>query len=118
MRNAPLRLSAKARRIVTDERNELILSAATPWEIAIKVALGKLKLPCSIEEFVVTRTVATRVTPLQITQLHAIESAGLPFHHRDPFDRVLVAQARLEGVPLLTSDPVFEECELERLRGA
>jgi PIN domain nuclease of toxin-antitoxin system len=118
MRNAPMRLSARARRILTDERNELLLSAATPWEIAIKVAIGKLRLPCSVEEFVSTRVVATRVTPLPITQLHAIESAGLPPHHRDPFDRVLVAQARLERAPLMSSDDVFHAYDVEVLRAS
>lgn len=113
-----MRLSARARRILTDERNELLLSAATPWEIAIKVAIGKLRLPCSVEEFVSTRVVATRVTPLPITQLHAIESAGLPPHHRDPFDRVLVAQARLERAPLMSSDDVFHAYDVEVLRAS
>ena len=113
MRNAPTRLTARARRILTDERNELVLSAATPWEIAIKVAVGKLRLPGSVEEFVSTRTAATRVTPLPITQLHAIESAALPQHHRDPFDRVLVAQARLERLPLMSTDDVFRAYDVD-----
>ena len=115
MRNAPARLTAKARRILTSERNELVLSAATAWEIGIKVAIGKLRLPCSVEEFVSTRSAATRVTPLPITQLHAIESAALPQHHRDPFDRVLVAQARLENLPLMSTDDVFESYDVEVL---
>lgn len=113
MRNAPARLNAKARRILTDERNELVLSAATPWEIAIKVGVGKLRLPCSVEEFVSTRSAATRMTPLPITQLHAIESAALPPHHRDPFDRVLVAQARLETLRLMSTDDVFESYDVD-----
>ena len=115
MRNAPTRLSAKTRRILTNERNELVLSAVTPWEIAIKVSLGKLKVPCSVEEFVSTRAAATRVTPLPITQVHAIASTELPLHHRDPFDRVLVAQSRLEGIPLVSNDEVFERYDVEVL---
>jgi PIN domain nuclease of toxin-antitoxin system len=118
MRNAPTRLSPRARRILTTERNELVLSAATPWEIAIKVAIGKLRLPCSVEEFVSTRASATRVTPLPITQVHAIESAGLPPHHRDPFDRVLVAQARLEHIPILSTDHGLEAYDVEVLRAS
>jgi PIN domain nuclease of toxin-antitoxin system len=89
-----------------------VLSAATCWEIAIK-ALGRLKLPCSVEEFVSTRTATTRVTPLPITQVHAVHSAELPLHHRDPFDRVLVAQARLEGMPLMSTDEVFRAYDVE-----
>jgi PIN domain nuclease of toxin-antitoxin system len=107
MRTAPARLSADVRRILIAEENELLLSAATPWEIALKVAAGKLTLPCDVEEFVTTRVATTRVTPLAITYLHAIESAALPMHHRDPFDRVLIAQARIEGVPIITADSVF-----------
>ena len=115
MRSAPARLSRRARRILTDERNEIVLSAATAWEITLKVAIGKLRLPCPVEEFVVTRAVATRVTPLPITQLHVIESAGLPLHHRDPFDRVLVARAHLEGMPLMSADQVFEAYDVKML---
>ena len=113
MRAAPQRLSAHAQKIIMAERNELLLSAATPWEIAIKVAAGKLMLPCSIEEFVTSRVAATRVTPLAITYLHGIESALLPMHHRDPFDRVIIAQARIEGVPLMTSDNVFASYDVK-----
>lgn len=115
MRNAPTRLSARARRILMNQRNELVLSAATPWEIAIKVSLGKLRLPCSVEEFVSTRAAATRVRPLPITQVHAVASAELPLHHRDPFDRVLVAQAHLEGIPLMSNDEVFKAYDVEVL---
>ena len=77
MRAAPARLSAKAGRLLRDERTELFLSAASAWEIAVKVSLGKLRLPCGVEEFVVTRAAATGVTALPITQFHAIESAIL-----------------------------------------
>jgi len=113
MRTAPERLTPRARRMLQDERNDLFLSAVTPWEIAIKVALGKLRLPCPVEEFISARTVATRVTPLPITQLHAIESAELPQHHRDPFDRVLVAQARLETTRLMSTDEVFASYDVD-----
>lgn len=108
-------LSAKVRRLLIDERNELMLSAAVPWEIAIKESIGKLRLPCSVEEFVASRTAATRVTPLPITQVHAVASARLPLHHRDPFDRVLVAQARLERVPLVTTDEALDAYDVEIL---
>lgn len=107
MRMAPARLSASAQRILVAEETEILLSAATPWEIALKVAAGKLTLPCSVEEFVTTRMAATRATPLAITHLHAMESATLPMLHRDPFDRVLIAQARIEGVPLMSADAIF-----------
>jgi PIN domain nuclease of toxin-antitoxin system len=112
MRSAPQRFSTKVKRLLSDPDSELILSAVVPWEIAIKTRLGKLRLPCSVEEYVATRAAATRVSPLPITQLHAIESTQLPLHHQDPFDRVLVAQARIEQVPIVTADSVFDEYEV------
>lgn len=118
MVTAPERLRAPARRALVDERNTLLLSAATPWEVAIKVATGKLRLPSPIEDFVAQHALATRVTPLPIQQLHAMESAALPAHHRDPFDRVLVAQARLEDAVLVTSDRVFRLYGISLLQAA
>jgi PIN domain nuclease of toxin-antitoxin system len=115
MRMAPGRLSTSARKLVANRRNQLVLSAASPWEIAIKASAGKLRLPCSVEEFVLTRSAATEITPLPITQLHAIESASLPAHHKDPFDRVLIAQARLEKIPLLTADRALAAYDVEIL---
>lgn len=115
MRSAPARLSEATKELLRDEETELLLSAATPWEIAIKVAVGKLRLPCSVEEYVTSRATATRVTPLPITSLHAIESALLPMHHRDPFDRVIVAQARLERVPVVTADEKLAAYDVELL---
>jgi PIN domain nuclease of toxin-antitoxin system len=116
MRSAPRRLSARVRRQLEDERNDLLLSAAVPWEIALKVRLGKLRLPCDVEEYVGTRTAETRVTPLPITQLHAMESAALPLHHLDPFDRILIAQARLESVAILSADSAFDAYDVKLIR--
>ncbi len=116
MRSAPKRMSAKVRRQLEDERNVLLLSAAVPWEIALKVRLGKLRLPCGVEEFVTTRSAETRVTPLPITQLHAMESAALPLHHLDPFDRILIAQARVESVAILSADSAFDAYDVKLLR--
>jgi PIN domain nuclease of toxin-antitoxin system len=115
MRHAPDRLKPKIRRLLQSDRNELVLSAATAWEIAIKVAGGRLRLSCGVEEFVTTRSTATRVTPLAITHVHAIESAALPLHHRDPFDRILIAQARLESIPLMSADAVFDAYDVRVL---
>jgi PIN domain nuclease of toxin-antitoxin system len=116
MRSAPKRLSAKVRRHLEDERNVLLLSAAVPWEIALEVRLGKLRLPCAVEDYVTTRSAETRVTPLPITQLHAMESAALPLHHLDPFDRILIAQARLESVAVLSADSAFAAYDVKLLR--
>lgn len=109
LRMHPERLSRRVRDRIASGDDELLLSAATPWEMAIKVALGKLRLPCPVEEFVRTRSAALRISALPITQLHAIASAELPMHHRDPFDRVIIAQARLEDAAVLTSDRAFRK---------
>lgn len=116
MRAAPSRFSRKVSALLVDPKTELLLSAATPWEIAIKVAIGKLSLPCSVEEYVASRSAALRMTHFPITHLHAVESATLPPHHRDPFDRVLIAQARLEGVPIMAADRIFDAYEVQILR--
>lgn len=112
-RHAPERLNDAARRIFEDPEAELWLSAASSWEIAIKVAVGKLRLPEPPLEFVSSRIAEQALTPLPIQHVHAVAVAALPPHHRDPFDRMLVAQSRIEGIPLLTADPAFAPYDVE-----
>jgi PIN domain nuclease of toxin-antitoxin system len=99
--DSPL-LSDEARQAITDGHNIVFVSAATAWEIAIKRAIGKLRTPAGdyLEELRVHR-----FTALDITSEHALAVEMLPPHHRDPFDRMLVAQARLEKLTLVTHDP-------------
>jgi len=94
-------------RVVAPEQ-EVVLSAASSWEIAIKYALGKLPLPEPPGEYVPSRIAASGTSPLPVEHRHALHVASLPHYHRDPFDRLLVAQSRVEGLALLTSDPAFE----------
>lgn len=103
----PARLGARARAAILDTGNELLLSAASSWEIAIKYGLGKLSLPQPPQAYVPDRVAATGVIPLAIEHSHALAVAALPRHHRDPFDRLLIAQAQLEKVPIMTSDSAF-----------
>lgn len=103
----PARLSPEARRVVAARRNTIYLSAASAWEIVIKCALGKLSLPEPAQAFVPSRMASQGLTPLPITHAHALRVASLPVIHRDPFDRILVAQALVERVPILTADPVL-----------
>ena len=105
---APDRLSPAARRLVASEENELVLSAASSWEIAIKHALGKLKLPGAPADLVPEWMTRTGVTPLAVLHRHALYVASLPPHHRDPFDRLLVAQAQIEDLAVLTADRQFD----------
>lgn len=89
----------------------VLVSAVSVWEASIKSSLGKLKLPTSIEEGVA----ASGFEKLPISFSHAAGVADLPFHHRDPFDRLLIAQARVEGVVLVTHDRSFENYPVEIL---
>ncbi len=99
------RLSRTARDFIRDGTNDLILSAATAWEIAIKHAKGQLELPEHPEPYLALRIALDRLEPLPIGLSHAIRAGALPPIHRDPFDRLLVAQSQLEDLPILTPDP-------------
>src|SRR2546426_12539641 len=110
---SPERLSKRARFRVQDESNELLLSAASAWEISIKWALGKLTLPSIPAEFVPGQLAVTKTYPLAIQHSHALRVAQLPHHHSDPFDRILVAQAQIEKIPILTGDPHFKAYDVE-----
>jgi len=111
----PDRLSRKARSLVASTTHELFLSAASAWEIAIKHGLGKLELPSSPTEFVPAQMRETGVHPLPIRHGHALRVADLPTHHRDPFDRLLVAQALEEELPILSADRVFDRYATKRV---
>jgi len=113
MQSAPGRLGGRSLAIVADPQNELLLSAASSWEIAIKYALGKLALPAPPPEYVPSRMQASGTDALPITHAHALQVASLPGHHRDPFDRLLVAQAQVESLPILTADPQIGRYEVE-----
>ena len=116
MLRSPERFSPQGRQRVTAPANDLLLSAASAWEIAIKYSLGRLRLPMEPAAYVPSRLVATRTSPLAIQHTHALRVAQLPLHHRDPFDRLLIAQAQLEGIPILTSDVQFAPYDVEVLR--
>jgi PIN domain nuclease of toxin-antitoxin system len=99
------RLSAQARKVIRDKRNELLFSAASGWEIAIKARLGRLQLPDDLEQFIVTQLSINTMSVLPIQLNHALHVYTLPDHHRDPFDRMLVAQSQVEELPIVTADP-------------
>jgi PIN domain nuclease of toxin-antitoxin system len=107
-RGEPSRLAAEVRsRISTADL--VFVSVASAWEAAIKVALGRLELPDTVEAGVL----ASGFEKLLISFSHTERAAGLPFHHRDPFDRMLVAQAQAEGLALVTHDRLLEPYEVE-----
>ncbi len=109
---APDRLSASSRALLESTENELYLSAASAWEIAIKHARGRLELPEPPSGYVPSRMTLLRTLPLSVEHAHALQVSLLPPHHRDPFDRVLIAQAQLEDLPLLTADRVFNRYDV------
>ena len=116
MNGAVERLSEPAREILAEGQQELYLSAASTWEIAIKHAGGKLKLPQPPARYIPSTLAATDVKPLAIHQAHTWRAAALPLHHRDPFDRMLIAQAQAEGMRLMTADSQLEHYEVPILR--
>lgn len=109
---APSRL-AVVEALLLDPGNELVVSAVSAWEIAIKTSISKLTLPDPVATWVPSRTAALGATPLPITQAHAVAVAELPYHHRDPFDRLLVAQARAAGASIVTADPAFTAYDVD-----
>jgi PIN domain nuclease of toxin-antitoxin system len=111
----PGRLSETGRMTLTDPSTELLLSAASTWEIAIKVGLGKLRLPGPAARVIPVMMKDSGVEPLAVLHSHSLAVADLPPHHRDPFDRLLVAQARLEGIPIMTADSALTSYDVQIL---
>lgn len=105
-------LSEEARAAIVDGHNVVFVSAATAWEVAVKKALGKLEAP---DDFI-NELARHRFTPLDITCEHALAVEDLPPVHADPFDRMLVAQARLDGLTLVTRDTRIPRYDVEVLR--
>ena len=97
-------LSERVRAMMAEGANEFFLSAASGWEIVIKAQLGKLELPTFPERFIVEQVEINRFSSLPIRLDHALRVYALPHHHRDPFGRILVAQAQVEGLPILSAD--------------
>lgn len=104
MQASPERFSPQARDMVDDQERVLLLSPVSAWEIATKYALGRLTLPLPPAEYVPSRMKSSGVDALPLQHSHALQVAMLPWHHRDPFDRLLIAQAQVEGLPILSAD--------------
>ena len=108
-------LSARAKTILEAADTERFFSLASVWELAIKTGLGKLTLRKPLEEFLPEQLAANRFTLLNIAAEHAFRVVRLPFHHRDPFDRMLVAQCLAENLPLVSSDDALDAYGIKRL---
>lgn len=105
------RLRPEVRERIADGRTPVVVSAASAWEITIKASLGKLRVPNDLPE----QLEAARFEPLDVTIVHALAVGDLPDLHRDPFDRLLVAQAQVDGLTLVTSDPQVQRYDVEVL---
>jgi len=100
-------LSAAVKTVVGDRANDIFLSAASTWEMAIKISIGKLSLAQPVGSFVSALISQYQFQNLTITHEHTYRVETLPLHHKDPFDRLLIAQALIENLVILTRDPEF-----------
>jgi PIN domain nuclease of toxin-antitoxin system len=101
------KIGRKARRLIDDPEMEIWLSAMSVWEIANKVALGRLHLREPVRDWLLSETRQNHLIPLPFTHEHASAAAELPRHHEDPFDRMLIAQAQVEDLRIITADAQF-----------
>jgi PIN domain nuclease of toxin-antitoxin system len=108
------RLSDDARKAIEDPANQVLISAGSIWEIAIKHRLGKLKAPNLVENFQ-KELDEEGFVELPIWAKHAIRAASLPANHKDPFDRVLIAQAEIEDARIVTRDSIFDDYGVARI---
>jgi PIN domain nuclease of toxin-antitoxin system len=107
------RLSRKARIVLGDSRSPLLWSVASTWELSIKTALGRLRLPEPVLPYVMSRMARYGIESLAVEHSHAALVADLPHHHSDPFDRILIAQSKTEQIPVLTADSRFKDYDIE-----
>lgn len=108
-------LSPTARTLIEDADNQPLLSMASLWELAIKLSIGKLSLGQPFETLIPEQMRLNGIELLQIEMAHVVVVAKLPFHHRDPFDRLLIAQAMVEQIPMVSGDPAFDLYRIKRL---
>ena len=111
----PERISRPGRAVLADLRHDLFLSAVTSWEVTIKCGAGKLTLPEAPGTYVPRRMADQGLRPLPVSHQHALAVYGLPDHHRDPFDRLLIAQANLEDMILITADRMVRKYPVQIL---
>jgi PIN domain nuclease of toxin-antitoxin system len=113
--NASPSLSPRARRLIQDGNNEILVSAASAWEIATKVRLGKLPTGEELLNELDVYLGRLGCEALPISMQHAVRAGTLPGEHRDPFDRMLIAQAQAENLPLVSNDRIFDAYHIQRI---
>lgn len=113
----PSKLGKQAIGVLEDPGHELLVSVGTIWELSIKAGLGKLRLSLPYRQWMERATADLGLTVLPITLEYADRQMALPFHHRDPFDRLLVAQCLVESISLVSADTVFDQYGVTRIWG-
>ena len=113
----PHKLGEEAQEILTNPNHELFLSAASAWEISIKYSLGKLTIPEPPEIYVPKKLLSAQITGIPIDFSHVLSIHSLPLLHKDPFDRLLIAQAKVESFTLLTADPIILQYDITCIWG-
>ncbi|MGD8291541.1 MAG: type II toxin-antitoxin system VapC family toxin [Desulfobacterales bacterium] len=98
------KLSSKAKSIIQNSNNEVYFSAASAWEMSIKTKLGRLRLGGTLESFIIEQLTVNRLSPLAITVSHSLYTEKLPQIHKDPFDRIMISQSKVENMALITQD--------------
>ncbi|MGQ0664261.1 MAG: type II toxin-antitoxin system VapC family toxin [Pseudomonadota bacterium] len=101
----PEKLSRRAVAIAADPDNDIVLSAASAWELSTKAKVGRIELALAVGEFLAQAIAVHGLSVLPMTVAHAVRAGALAPHHKDPFDRMLVAQAEIENMPIVTPDP-------------
>ncbi|ESQ07826.1 MAG TPA: type II toxin-antitoxin system VapC family toxin [Desulfofustis sp.] len=109
------RLSDSVREIIGDSENECWFSLVSAWEMAIKISLERLKLAIPLKRYIPEHSAANNFNVLAIDFRHITKVAHLPFQHRDPFDRLLIAQAMTEKMVILSADPALDGYAIERV---
>ena len=109
------RISENAKATIADLDNDIFLSVASLWEIAVKINIGKLKLPRPFGELIPEQLAQEAIEVLPAELLHLTQYVGLPLHHRDPFDRLIIAQAQVEAMPVIGTDAAFASYDVDLL---
>ncbi|QPC82805.1 type II toxin-antitoxin system VapC family toxin [Phototrophicus methaneseepsis] len=112
--NDHVSLSSAAKEIIQQSDNAIYLSIASVWEMAIKVSLNKLEMPSPFSDFIENQLIENSIGLLHIKTDHTGIVATLPFYHRDPFDRIIIAQAIHEGYSIVSKDAVFDQYDINR----
>ncbi len=108
-------LTRTAKEIYLDENNEILLSIASIWEIAIKISLKKLIIPCRLSDFVKEHIIGNNIRILNIALSHIYRLETLKYYHRDPFDRLIISQSIEENIPIISSDSELDKYEIDRV---